>query len=212
MALKHSYTLLAPIYDFVVAGALDSIRQKSIARINHVEGKKILINGIGSGLDIPYLPPDANYTGTDITPAMLKLAKKQAQLHSFDIELLCTDCQALPFEDEEFDIILMHLILAVVPRPIDALKESNRVLKPGGKIYILDKFLKPGQLAPVRRIINLLSRHIATRMDVIFEDLLDQCNQLQLISNKPALANGWFRLIELEKLSVGCHQRTAKSF
>lgn len=212
MALKHSYTLLAPVYDFIVSGPFDSARKKSIARINNVDGKKILINGIGSGLDIPYLPPGASYTGTDITPAMLKRAKKRAHAHHFDIELLCTDSQALPFEDQQFDIILMHLILAVVPGPVDALKEATRVLKSTGKIYILDKFLKPGEFAPVRRIINLLSRHIATRTDVIFEDLLAQCNQLQLISNKPALANGWFRLIELEKLSVGSHQFTAKSF
>lgn len=202
MALKHSYTLLAPVYDFAVSGALQHSRQKSIARINDVGGKRILINGIGSGLDIPYLPRGADYTGTDITPAMLKRAYKQAQIHNFEIELLCADSQALPFEDQQFDIILMHLILAVVPEPVDALKEANRVLKPGGKIYILDKFLKPGQLAPLRRIINLLSRHIATRTDVIFEDLLAQCKSLQLINNEPSLANGWFRLIELRKLSV----------
>lgn len=199
MALKHSYTLLAPVYDLVVSGPLDSTRKRSISRITRVDGKKILVNGIGSGLDIPYLPHGADYTGTDITPAMLKRAKKRAQAHNLNINLLCTDSQLLPFDDQYFDIILMHLILAVVPKPIDVLKEANRVLKPGGRIYILDKFLKPGQFAPVRRIINLLSRHIATRTDVIFEDLLTQCHQLQLISNEPALANGWFRLIELEK-------------
>ena len=199
MALKHSYTLLAPLYDRVVSGALDTTRIKSISRFEDISGKHILINGIGSGLDIPFLPHGATYTGTDITPAMLRRAKKRAHEHQLSIELLCTDSQKLPFGDGQFDIILMHLILAVVPRPVDALVEASRVLKPGGKMYILDKFLKPGQFAPVRRSINLISRHIASRTDVIFEDLLAQCTQLQLISDEPAFANGWFRLIALEK-------------
>ena len=200
MSLKHSYTLLAPFYDFMVSGALDKARQTSLNRLNNTTDKNILINGIGSGLDIPYLPRNAKYTGTDITPNMLKLAQKRAQRHSFDIELICADSHKLPFGDGQFDIVVMHLILAVVPNPALALQEANRVLKPGGRLFIFDKFLKPGEFAPVRKLFNLLLRHIATRTDVVFEDTLAQSPSFKIINNKPALANGWFRLIELEKL------------
>ena len=200
MSLKHSYTLLAPFYDFMVSGALDKARKSSLNRLNNTTNKNILINGIGSGLDIPYLPRNANYTGTDITPGMLKLAQKRALKHSFDIELICADSHKLPFSDGQFDIVVMHLILAVVPNPALALQEANRVLKSGGRLYIFDKFLKPGEFAPVRKLFNLLLRHIATRTDVVFEDTLAQSPSLKIINNKPALANGWFRLIELEKL------------
>lgn len=200
MSLKHSYTLLAPFYDFMVSGALDKARQTSLNRLNNTTDKNILINGIGSGLDIPYLPRNAKYTGTDITPGMLKLAQKRAQRHSFDIELICADSHKLPFGDGQFDIVVMHLILAVVPNPALALQEANRVLKSGGRLFIFDKFLKPGEFAPVRKLFNLLLRHIATRTDVVFEDTLAQSPSFKIINNKPALANGWFRLIELEKL------------
>ena len=200
MSLKHSYTLLAPFYDFMVSGALDKARQTSLNRLNNTTDKNILINGIGSGLDIPYLPRNAKYTGTDITPNMLKLAQKRAQRHSFDIELICADSHKLPFGDGQFDIVVMHLILAVVPNPALALQEANRVLKSGGRLFIFDKFLKPGEFAPVRKLFNLLLRHIATRTDVVFEDTLAQSPSFKIINNKPALANGWFRLIELEKL------------
>ncbi|MBE9560385.1 MAG: class I SAM-dependent methyltransferase, partial [Proteobacteria bacterium] len=115
MALKHSYTILAPIYDSLVSGPLDFYREKSLSRITETDNKEILINGIGSGLDIPFLPTDACYIGTDITPAMLRRAEKRASLYStdesLDISFQVADSQALPFEDESFDIIIMHLIL-----------------------------------------------------------------------------------------------------
>lgn len=206
MALKHSYTLLAPIYDRLVTGPIDDYRRQSISRIADTKNKNILINGIGSGLDIPYLANDANYIGTDITAAMLALAQKRLDStsritnhNSLNISLQLADSQALPFDDNHFDDIIMHLILAVVPNPDLALQEACRVLKPGGKIFIFDKFIRSGQLALGRRFINLFLRHIATRTDVIFENVLSTCPQLKVVQDKPALAKGWFRLIELKK-------------
>jgi len=199
VALKHSYTFLAPIYDSLVSGPLDVVRIRSLDRLQDIEGKRVLINGICSGLDLPYLPDNAEYIATDITPAMLNRAIKRAAPLSLNIEFQIADSQALPFADDYFDIIVMHLILAVVPNPEKALAEACRVLKLGGKIYIFDKFIRRGQLALVRRFINIFLRHIATRTDVIFEDALQGCDKLRLIKDEPALAAGWFRLIELEK-------------
>lgn len=203
MALKHSYTLLAPVYDAMVSGPLDFYREKSLARLTDTANKNILINGIGSGLDIPHLPVDAHYVGTDITPAMLQRAEKRAEKYiagsALDISFQIADSQALPFENESFDVIVMHLILAVVPKPELALQEACRVLKPGGTIYLFDKFIKPGQIALVRRMLSFFIRHIATRTDVVFEHVLQNCPQLEVISDEPALAKGWFRLIELQK-------------
>ncbi|MBT8130168.1 MAG: class I SAM-dependent methyltransferase [Gammaproteobacteria bacterium] len=201
MALKHSYSVLAPMYDQAVSGPLDGVRRKSLARLPDVNGKKILINGIGTGLDLPYLPSGASYTGTDITPLMLKRAEKRADQHDIDIRLECADSHRLPFKNDTFDMIIMHLILAVVPDPGKALQEAERVLKSNGSIYILDKFLRPGQLAPIRRGLNIILRHIATRTDVVFENVLANCNHLHVSHDEPALAGGWFRLIELIKKS-----------
>lgn len=200
MSLKHSYTVLAPLYDAMVEKPLAQQRLVSLARLGDVDGKTILVDGIGSGLDIPHLPPGAKYIGADITPAMLKRAEQRAQNANCDIELVEADCMQLPFDDNQFDHVIMHLILAVVPKPERALQEACRVLKPGGKVFIYDKFIKPGQIALARRLLNLFIRHIATRTDVVFEQVLATCPELVVIKDEPALAGGWFRLIELQKI------------
>jgi ubiquinone/menaquinone biosynthesis C-methylase UbiE len=199
MGLKHSYTLLSPIYDAVVSTPTRQIRRDSLQRIKPQSSRDILLNGIGTGLDIPFLPPGPRYTGTDITPAMLRRAQRRASQHAVHIDLQQADSMQLPFDDAIYDIVIMHLILAVVPNPLKALQESSRVLKPGGKIFILDKFIQPGETALLRRLINPLIRHLATRTDVVFEQLHPCCKELTLIENRPVLLGGWFRSIELEK-------------
>ncbi len=74
------------------------------------------------------------------------------------------------------------------------------MLKPGGTVIILDKFLRPQQTALLRRALNPLSRRIATRMDVVFEDVSSAVPQLQKVSDIPLLAGGWFRGIVLQKM------------
>ncbi len=202
MSLKHSYTFLAPIYDYLVEPTFADLRRKNLSCLKHAENEDILLTGIGTGLDIPWLPAGPLYTGIDLTPAMLVHARKQIAGRK-DIKLEVGDAMQLPFDNEHFDTIIMHLILAVVPDSHRALQEAQRVLRPGGRILILDKFIRPGQWALSRRLLSIFLRHIATRTDVVFEPLLAQCPQLTLIRDEPALAKGWFRYIELQKETTG---------
>lgn len=196
MGLQRSYTLLAPFYDFFIARASKSVRLKSLQQLNTKPGEQILISGIGSGLDIPWLPSGPHYHGVDITLAMLKRAQHYSQ---DDLNLYQGDVMQLPFSSQQFNHVIMHLILAVVPDPLQALKEAARVLKPGGRIFILDKFLPINRPAPLRRLISPLTGIIATRLDLVFETLLPLCPSLRLLNNQPARLNGWFRIITLEK-------------
>ncbi|ALG66790.1 class I SAM-dependent methyltransferase [Beggiatoa leptomitoformis] len=198
--LKYSYTLLAPIYDAIVDSPTRATRHQSLTQLNDVTAQTILLCGVGSGLDFPHLPLGANYVGIDLTPAMLKRAH-QRLTPRLSTKLHQGDVMQLPYPNACYDQIIMHLILSVVPEPQRALNEAMRVVKAGGKIIILDKFLRAGQHAPIRRLINPLISKIATRTDVVFESL-QRPVEVTLLSDKPALLNGWFRYIVLEKTVV----------
>lgn len=194
MGLQHSYRLIAPFYDLAIERTTRSPRQRSLAALPATPGR-ILLAGVGTGLDLPHLPAQHRYVGVDLTGAMLRRSLPRAR--HLDFKAVQGDMHCLPFADASFDAVIAHLILAVVPQPALCLAEISRVLKPGGEALILDKFLRRQQKAPLRRLLNPLARRIATRLDVVFEDLLDGESGLALREDSPALAGGWFRRIRL---------------
>lgn len=197
MSLQTSYRFFAPIYDAFVERASLPIRQRSLARLPQLPGQRVLISGAGTGLDFPHLSTQHEYVALDITAAMQ--ARSHSRAAHLDIAHVQGDSMALPFADASFDYVVLHLILAVVPEPKLCLAETSRVLKPGGRILLLDKFLRRGQRAWLRRALSPLSSQLATRLDVVLEDVLQTVPQLQVLSDEPVLLNGWLRLIELQK-------------
>jgi phosphatidylethanolamine/phosphatidyl-N-methylethanolamine N-methyltransferase len=200
--LKWSYSKLAPLYDLAVAAPLQVARTQSLRSLPTDAAGKVLLSGVGTGLDLPLLPELHRYTALDFSAAMLSRARLRGaklQDKSLQVEWVLGDSMALPFADAQFDHVVLHLIVAVVPQPAQCLSEAARVLKPGGTIILFDKFLRPNKLALLRRALNPLSRRIATRMDVVFEDVLGAVPQLEIISDVPLLAGGWFRGIVLRK-------------
>jgi len=195
--LKWSYSKLAPLYDLVVSAPLRAARTQSLRSLPGDVAGKVLLSGIGTGLDLPLLPELHSYTALDFSAAMLSRARQRSG--SLKVEWVLGDSMALPFSDEQFDHVVLHLIIAVVPQPALCLAEAARVLKAGGTIILFDKFLRPNKLALLRRSLNPFSRRIATRMDVVFEEVLSAVPDLEKISDIPLLGGGWFRGILLRK-------------
>ncbi|OBS10150.1 class I SAM-dependent methyltransferase [Acidihalobacter prosperus] len=199
MSLRGAYTLWAPVYDALLASGTHALRARSLRRLGSQSGRDIVLLGIGTGLDLPSLPPGNRYTGIDLTPAMLARANRRAQRLDLSISLQLGDVHRLDLPDASFDAVILHLILAVVPDPVACLREAARIARPDAPLLILDKFLKPGQAAPLRRLINPLMRRLATRTDVVFEAVLAQVPGLRLLEDRPVAAGGWFREITLER-------------
>ncbi len=195
--LRMSYSLIAPLYDIIIERPMREARRRSLAALPADACKNVLISGVGTGLDLPYLPALHHYSVLDFNPAMLSRAK--ARNEKLNVTFVLGDSMNLPFADAQFDFVVLHLIVAVVPEPQKCLSEATRVLKPGGTILLFDKFLQPHQGAPMRRLFNIITRRFATRMDVVFEEVLRVTPGLYVVSDVPLMASGWFRGIVLRK-------------
>jgi phosphatidylethanolamine/phosphatidyl-N-methylethanolamine N-methyltransferase len=195
--LRLSYSFFAPVYDALIEAPMRKARIASLSALPTDTRRKIFISGVGTGLDLPLLPDLHHYTALDFNPDMLARAKPRGEM--MKVGFVLGDSMALPFADAQFDHVVLHLIVAVVPEPQRCLSEAARVLKPGGTIILFDKFLHPHQHAPLRRLLNFFTRRLATRMDVVFEEVLAAAPELEVVSNVPMLGNGWFRGIVLRK-------------
>jgi ubiquinone/menaquinone biosynthesis C-methylase UbiE len=93
---------------------------------------------IGTGLNLPHYPLDVHLTGVDLSPEMLALAKSSARNIDRTIELKEGDAQNLPFSDRSFDTVVCTYALCSVPDEARAISEMKRVLKPGGRLILVD--------------------------------------------------------------------------
>ena len=199
MSLKHSYTLAAPFYDAFLTAATRGARRRSLAILAGEPRSDVLLLGVGTGLDLPHLPAQHSYVGIDLTAAMLQRALPRAARLNF--AAVRGDVQRLPFSAASFDFAVLHLILAVVPAPTLCLAEALRVVKPGGQLLVFDKFLRRGETG-WKPALSSLTRHVATRLDVVFEDVVEAVGGVEVTANEAALASGWFRLIRLTRLGA----------
>jgi ubiquinone/menaquinone biosynthesis C-methylase UbiE len=77
--------------------------------------------------------------GIDLTPAMLEQARKtQAEQGLQNLSWHQGDVTALPFPDEHFSIVTSRFAFHHLEQPLAALKEMQRVCKPGGKVVVAD--------------------------------------------------------------------------
>ncbi len=70
---------------------------------------------------------------TDISPGMVEVAKRNARGLGFEVDGRVADAERIPYDDEEFDLVIGHAVLHHIPDVERALSEALRVLKPGGR-------------------------------------------------------------------------------
>jgi ubiquinone/menaquinone biosynthesis C-methylase UbiE len=168
------YTLWAPHYDRVTKFHRE--RERSIALLRLTPGERVLIVGCGTGADLPFLPADVSVLATDATPAMLAQAASRARPN---VELARMDGRALDLEDATFDAAILHMVLEVIPEPARCLAEVARVLRPGGRVAVFDKFLPDGARPawPRRAALALL--------DLVFTSTNRQLGEIRRASAAP---------------------------
>ena len=185
------YTLYAPFYDLIVR-RLGRGRRRAIELLDVKPGERVLIDGCGTGLDLELLPRDCHITAIDITPAMVEKTRVRAEALGLTIDARVMDAAALDLEDESFDCVVLHLILAVVPDPHATAREAARVLRGGGRASIFDKFADHASIA--RRALNVVTNFVATDITRRLEDVLAG-TELRIVREEPSVFGGVFRVV-----------------
>lgn len=106
---------------------------------------RVLELGAGVGANWQYLSPELDYVGIEPDPYMLRRARRRARELARPVELRQARAEALPFEDESFDTVLVTLTLCSVEDPALALAEARRVLKPGGSLIFVEHVRPEGR-------------------------------------------------------------------
>lgn len=138
---------------FLSLGIDKGWRKKAIAEIAKVKPERILDVATGTGdlaIEAAKLGPE-DIVGIDIAAQMLDVGRKKLKEKSLDklISMRVGDSEALPFEDDSFDAITCAYGVRNFENLEAGLKEMNRVLRPGGKLAILE-FSHP-QKFPVKQ-------------------------------------------------------------
>lgn len=153
---RSRYDRIAPFYNLMERPmeTLRFTRWRAVLR-EKVAGKRALETGVGTGKNIPYYPSDVAVTAIDISPRMLKRAAKRAAVLGRRVELLEMDVQFLGFPDRTFDTVFATFVFCSVPDPVQGLRELHRVVKPGGRMLLLEH-MRPGHpvLGPLFDILN----------------------------------------------------------
>lgn len=163
--VQDIFTRIAPRYDLMnrlMTGGQDlRWRREVIRRAGLQPGASLLDLGAGTGdlaREALIQHPDAQITAADFTLEMMRAGRKPTDSFGWS----SADALSLPFKDESFDAVVSGFLMRNVVDNLQALREQWRVLKPGGRIIILDT------TRPQR---NLLSPFIWIHLHIIIPTL-----------------------------------------
>jgi demethylmenaquinone methyltransferase/2-methoxy-6-polyprenyl-1,4-benzoquinol methylase len=145
--------------DVLSAGVHRRWRRRCVAFSGAKAGDRVLDCATGTG-DLAISFKDivgANVVGTDFTPEMIDLARAKRS----DIDFRVADVTALPFDDRSFDVASISFGIRNVGDPRRALAEMARVVRPGGRVVVLE-FGQPRGAAGA--LYDFYRRHVLPRV------------------------------------------------
>lgn len=135
------------------------------------EGETLEI-GIGRGRTLPFYPPDVRLTGIELSDVALEIARRRARELGVVATLRQGDAVALPYPDEHFDTVAFSFTLCTIPDDRRAVAEAVRVLRPGGRLLLVEHVRSPNLI--LRTIERLVEPITLRRMgDHLLREPLD---------------------------------------
>src|SRR3712207_4704116 len=99
---------------------------------------EVLEVAVGTGRNFDFYPDDVRLTGIELSSEMLAIARCRAAEVGLQAELRQGDAQALPFPHASFDTVVCTFSLCSIPDDRRAVVEMKRVLRPGGRLLLID--------------------------------------------------------------------------
>lgn len=148
--IRQRFTNTAAAFsDFVLsrkAGEADRVAETIAHSLDHAERASAVDLACGPGTFVRSMARHvARAAGVDITPAMLARAQKETALAGLtNTTFFCADVEALPFADDSWDIALCGYALHHLLRPAQVVREMARIVRPGGRVAVVDMALSEG--------------------------------------------------------------------
>lgn len=120
---------------------------------------EVLEVAVGTGRNFPFYPRGIQLTGIELSPAMLRIARTRAgELGMRGLDLREGDAQRLPFADRSFDTVVCTLGLCNIPDDRGAVSEMARVLRPDGRLLLLDHVrAASGPVRAIQRALEVIT-------------------------------------------------------
>lgn len=138
--------------------------------------------------------PKGSVTGTDFCADMMTTAPKKALVKGLEIKFETADVMNLPYADEQFDVVSISFGIRNVADPVKALKEMARVLKPGGKVMVLE--FGQATLPVFAPIFNFYSEKVLPLMGGLITGQKDAYSYLQKSSAAFPCREGFIDLMK----------------
>ncbi len=121
----------------------------------------VLEVAVGTGLNLPFYDSDVRLTAIDLSPEMLEIAKRRAADLGRSVDIREGDAHELLFEDASFDSVVCTLSLCNIPDVDRAVSEMKRVLRPGGRLILVDHVRSEiGPVLWIQKVIEFVSLRI----------------------------------------------------
>ncbi len=197
-----AYARWAPIYDWSFGVFTRTARVAAVAELNTLPPSRIVELGVGTGISLPLYKRHHRITGVDLSRDMLKRARKRVDeeglghvdgLHEMD-------AGDLAFPDASFDAAMAMFVITVVPDPDKVLAEMARVVRPGGRVLLVNHFsVESGPRAAIERHLARFSGKLGWRPNFPIETVLGR-SELRLMERRSVKALDLFTLLVFERL------------
>ena len=195
------YERIGGLYDAALGFWSREVRKQAAGALDVGKDERLLIIGVGTGMELEHLPAWVRGAGVDLSAGMLEGARRRrAELGMHDLDLRVMDVRTLDFPDDSFDAVYLPLILTVVEDGSRVFGEAARVAAPGGRLVVADRFWPEGRSRlPVIRAASWVLGHFAMRFDRRLSEVRAGAPSLEIEDYRRVAPGAFFHLVTLRK-------------